>query len=968
MSEHRYPGPRPFTDKDENLFFGRESEKEALINLIKTKGLSILFGRSGNGKSSLIHAALIPYFKAEQYKIVEIRLQPFKSYESDEFLLRKQIIAELKNNQNSGRIYLNEIIPESDETSLWQYFKTLQWEANNGGFEGVIFIIDQFEELFNFPIKQYKQFAKEFSEVIYNRIPYQFQEALNEKIKAGDSFITENKYQVDFIRSDFFSSFLIGIRSDRLYLLDELGGVIPGIFNNRFRLDHLDAAKVDDAITKPASLKGDFISPPFEIAPDVVAAIKEYLFEGSATAQMGYIETFQLQIICEFIEHKAIDVKKAMDKEGRLEPIMITKKNLNKAIGDIIKEYYENIIKSIALDYAGNVQALCIRYLIEKKLIDIKTNSRICLDKTSIYPIGINDRLLTGLTNSKIIRKEINTVSGESFEISHDSLVRPILEAANAKFLGNLEAQLYKYYSEKISSLNRIAKRDYERVLLKKLLNKEGNLSAFRIKGASNPDLNTEGHTVKEKMAAHSGTVSAPISLIEELKPSEKLMETINLLDQWDIIERIRDGKKGGDFYIINEAFRDAIVKKQNKDITAKQNAIKVGAVSLIILLVVVTYLDYLANRQHKIDRDNVFLSQHVSLFNPPTSGDLIDTNLARKKLVLLAGIYRNIERDTSSIAFSKRVFLDFFNSYDFLGKKISEPGLYPKSISNNSRNDLLVLYSNIKPSNSFGQQYGVYHAYLYNNKGVFLKRDTGVLDGGFGNNGEPIILKRDSLINLNDRGEHPLKFIGLALRSSNIVSANIDSIKRGISYCLFQVRNPSGFLQPLPVQIDSNGNVERLPGLGVYNSVFHARTKVLGEDTLRYTDQDSTLTLKMGGSKLRKKKLDFAIANSFFSSSGDKIFVDDGVYLTVLNKSLDKLAKYRNSLKSKSGPLVISNVIAYTQPGYVVLVNLNNSDIRSVNTLDPQSIIRYVNSRKRAKAWSLSDDEKRRLFNYHNP
>ncbi|MGN6637318.1 MAG: nSTAND1 domain-containing NTPase, partial [Mucilaginibacter sp.] len=305
----RYPGPKPFTDKDKDLFFGREQEKEALINLIKTKGLSIIFGRSGNGKSSLIHAALVPYFETERYKIVELRLQPFKVSESKRFLLKNQIIGELKKSQESNNIYLSEILPEDNETSLWQYFKTSQWEANKKGFEGIIFIIDQFEELFNFQADQYKQFAKEFSEVVYNRIPYRFQEALNERIKTGDAFIVENKYKIDFLRGDFFSSFLIGIRSDRLYLLDELGDVIPIIFNNRFRLDHLDSTKLDEAIIRPASLIGNFTSPPFEIDNEIVNEIKNYLFEGVASTQMGYIETFQLQIICGFIERRAMEIK-----------------------------------------------------------------------------------------------------------------------------------------------------------------------------------------------------------------------------------------------------------------------------------------------------------------------------------------------------------------------------------------------------------------------------------------------------------------------------------------------------------------------------------------------------------------------------------------------------------------------------------------------------------------------------------
>jgi hypothetical protein len=57
-----YPGLRPFTGEEAALFFGRGQEVDALIALLRdpTRGFLAVVGASGSGKSSLVHAGLLP--------------------------------------------------------------------------------------------------------------------------------------------------------------------------------------------------------------------------------------------------------------------------------------------------------------------------------------------------------------------------------------------------------------------------------------------------------------------------------------------------------------------------------------------------------------------------------------------------------------------------------------------------------------------------------------------------------------------------------------------------------------------------------------------------------------------------------------------------------------------------------------------------------------------------------------------
>ncbi|MBK8194997.1 MAG: hypothetical protein IPK76_17970 [Lewinellaceae bacterium] len=58
----RYPGVRPFETSEKHLFFGRSRDIEELYDLILLERLTVLFAKSGYGKSSLLKAGVIPRF------------------------------------------------------------------------------------------------------------------------------------------------------------------------------------------------------------------------------------------------------------------------------------------------------------------------------------------------------------------------------------------------------------------------------------------------------------------------------------------------------------------------------------------------------------------------------------------------------------------------------------------------------------------------------------------------------------------------------------------------------------------------------------------------------------------------------------------------------------------------------------------------------------------------------------------
>jgi hypothetical protein len=73
-AENPWPGLMPFTEATQAFFHGRDAEAADLLRRVRRERLSILFGQSGLGKTSLLCAGLFPRLRAADFLPVYIRL------------------------------------------------------------------------------------------------------------------------------------------------------------------------------------------------------------------------------------------------------------------------------------------------------------------------------------------------------------------------------------------------------------------------------------------------------------------------------------------------------------------------------------------------------------------------------------------------------------------------------------------------------------------------------------------------------------------------------------------------------------------------------------------------------------------------------------------------------------------------------------------------------------------------------
>ncbi len=221
VPEGPYKGLMPYSEEDAPFFFGRESEREIIIANLMASRLTLFYGASGVGKTSVLRAGVVHHLGELAKKNLSERGKPefaivyFNSWRDDPL---PGLVMEV--GKSVGKtLNFQSTEPASNSRRL---DKILQELAQS--LRGDLFIIlDQFEEYFL----------------------YHGQE------EGEGSFAIEFPRAVN--RADLRASFLVSIREDGLAKLDRFKGHIPNLFDNYLRIDHLDLEGARDAIREPIS-------------------------------------------------------------------------------------------------------------------------------------------------------------------------------------------------------------------------------------------------------------------------------------------------------------------------------------------------------------------------------------------------------------------------------------------------------------------------------------------------------------------------------------------------------------------------------------------------------------------------------------------------------------------------------------------------------------------------------------------
>lgn len=435
LIEIPYKGLNSYLEKDAEFFFGRDLECEILIDNLMANKLTLLYGPSGVGKSSILQAGVahrinkLAKRNIKRYGIPEVAILVFNDWKYDPLAcLIKQITCLIKqiNSSVSTQSY-------SEEVSQLQEFDDLQDALNlatdylgdrENKEKGEFYIIlDQFEEFFlyrsiNTNHAMFEDFAVQFSKVVNSpALPV---------------------------------NFIVSLRDDCLAKLDYFKVNIPTIFECFIRIDHLDIQSAQEAITKPILIRNKLITNNKEFNKEKVnieKGLSELVIE-KLTESASYNENLALKSESSFKFENRVQapyiqlvMSTLWKKEVQvLKSSSLTVKTFMNIGGakSIIKQYFFRQLESLKKQKGAWILAATSKlfyYLItpsgtkiaypENDLIEnLKTD-------TGLTEKKIRD-LITSFSSNKIrILRPIESPSHVDFcyyEIYHDLLTHPILE------------------------------------------------------------------------------------------------------------------------------------------------------------------------------------------------------------------------------------------------------------------------------------------------------------------------------------------------------------------------------------------------------------------------------------------------------------------------------------------------------------------------------------------------------------
>ncbi len=223
-----------------------------------------------------------------------------------------------------------------------------------------------------------------------------------------------SKEEMELLYKPLKVKILLAIRSDKMSLLNRLNQHIPTILQKVYELRPLKREQAEDAILNPAEIPNDyqeFESPCFEYEDESLDKILNYLTRNNEKD----VEPFQLQTVCQYVEEHIVIEK---------HDVIISPEDLGD-MEDIYQNYYDNQIRKID----SPVDRQLARRLIEEDMIFDEEERRLSIYEGQIFSKGVNRELLEKLTDTHLIRAEPSPEGGFSYEISHDTLVPPILKS-----------------------------------------------------------------------------------------------------------------------------------------------------------------------------------------------------------------------------------------------------------------------------------------------------------------------------------------------------------------------------------------------------------------------------------------------------------------------------------------------------------------------------------------------------------
>lgn len=455
-SNNPWKGLQSYQEND--VIYGRDEEIKNLYTHVFYNTQTVVYGKSGIGKSSIINAGIIPRAKLDGMLPISIRFAHTTKKEQVETApYVEQILQRIREEVEKNGATLEDVAKSGCDTrlqcapnmvepnpkSLWELLHRYRiWigEGDNRRRLIPLLLFDQFEEIFTIEVdrKRVVAFFKELADLLNEIKPdYLFQtksednqmptcdqneeDGIEEQRNVFSRIVNRKRTtSVEYLeKSDFH--LVITLREDFLSYLERYTVYIPTMKLNRFPILPLNEEQAAKIIMEPVKGLVDET-----VAVEIIQRITgkdDFLLNGIPEIE---VDAALLSLYMEQLYNK---------KKG--DDTVITSELVLKYSDDIIKKFYEESVCGIS-ETSINI--------LEKELIT-NANRRNNVARVDLLTMGVDEDELDSLIQKKILR-EFSYGGDLRIEFIHDILCDIVIERVEHREQLDREKEMLKAVEE----------------------------------------------------------------------------------------------------------------------------------------------------------------------------------------------------------------------------------------------------------------------------------------------------------------------------------------------------------------------------------------------------------------------------------------------------------------------------------------------------------------------------------------
>ncbi|MFB4269283.1 ATP-binding protein [Nonomuraea sp. GTA35] len=376
---HPYVGLRPYRREESALFYGRDREAREVATLWQATGLIVLYGASGVGKTSLLHAGVLPLLEPERTDLLPVA----------------RIGGHLASAESAGNPYVVALL------SAW----APQLDP---------------QQLSSMTISDFLELRPEHTDLYGDPVPTLAAIDQAEEIFHGSPLLEKERKAfldqlADAVRRHPALHVLLSLREEYLFLVLPHERSIGQGSRTRFHLRALTPDKAEDAVRKPLRHTTRTIT---RAAADLlISELRTVDFVNelgeTSTIELDTVEPIQLQVVCSALW-------------ASLPPLVteITEDHarLYAKVEEFLFEFYKRTISEVAREH--RVPSNEIRIWMRNVFIT-EHGTRNAVYEGLRTTQGMPNEIVHALEERHLLRAE-QRLGIRWYELTHDRLIGPV--------------------------------------------------------------------------------------------------------------------------------------------------------------------------------------------------------------------------------------------------------------------------------------------------------------------------------------------------------------------------------------------------------------------------------------------------------------------------------------------------------------------------------------------------------------